>query len=126
MYFSFHLSIRFRQSSIDTVPFQQSRVWVKVVKTKVGSNFRMQSVKCSPLRLLCDVRWRFVRKWAKTHKQVADSGQDRRKKERKKEKKKKKSALSQNRYVFHYSFQNIIGPLSVMLPGAMQDVDNSL
>jgi len=39
---------------------------------------------------------------------------------------KKKSTLSQNRYIFHYTFQNTIAPLSVMLAGAKQDLDNSL
>jgi hypothetical protein len=39
---------------------------------------------------------------------------------------KKKSALSQNQYIFHYRFQNTIAPLSVMLAGDMQDLDNTL
>jgi len=39
---------------------------------------------------------------------------------------KKERPLSQNRYIFHYRFQNITAPLSVMLAGAIQDLDNSL
>jgi hypothetical protein len=63
---------------VDTIPTQlyrhhtvsAVRVLVKYVKTKAGSNFRMQNVKCSPLRLFCDVRWRSVRKWVKTHSEL--------------------------------------------------------